>query len=146
MPTGFFDLLSVLLLCPASMPFKGDDGMLLPTCDVEMVYREWKDDPSVRMVACRTDRIFESSKTSGADVVGVRFNIKDAVHNQCVLKPLLHRMAQHPHHPVPYVKELAKESLARSRSFFIPWESNRGVYIDSFIIHCPWENSKTAYG
>lgn len=96
------------------MPFKDKDGNLLETCDVSGVYKEWKEAPSVRLVALRQDRLFESSKPpvpKGEEKVGIKFNIKDAVHNQFVLKPLLERMSQHDHHPVPYVKDLAREKL-----------------------------------
>ena len=96
------------------MPFKDKDGNLLETCDVSGVYKEWKEAPSVRLVALRADRLFESSKSmvpNGGEKGTIKFNIKDAVHNQFVLKPLLERMSQHDHHPVPYVKDLAREKL-----------------------------------
>ena len=104
--------------CPASatMPFKGKDGSLLPTCDVELVCREWKDNPSVRLVCANQGRLFEPSKqrTSPDAEITVKINIKDCVRNMYVLIPCLKRMAKHDHHPVPYVKSLAQEKLAFS--------------------------------
>ena len=99
------------------MPFKDQDGNDLPTCDVTDVYKDWKLSGSVRMVALRSDRLFESSKPNGS----IKFSIVDAVHNQYVLKPLLERMAQHDHHPVPYVKELAREKPFLSSEQFFCW-------------------------
>ena len=84
----------------------------MATCDVLDVYKDWKKEPSVRLVTLRADRLFEASgQHASTERLSVKFNIKDAVHNQFVLKPLLHRMAQHDHHPVPYVKDLAREKL-----------------------------------
>jgi hypothetical protein len=98
------------------MPFKGKDGSLLPTCDVELVCREWKDNPSVRLVCANQGRLFEPSKqrTSPDEEITVKINIKDCVRNMYVLIPGLKRMAKHDHHPVPYVKNLAQEKLAFS--------------------------------
>ena len=104
--------------CPASatMPFKGKDGSMLPTCDVELVCREWKDNPSVRLVCANRGRMFEPSKerTTPDEEISVKINIKDCVRNMYVLIPCLKRMAKHDHHPVPYVKSLALEKLAFS--------------------------------
>lgn len=109
-------ILAGILFGSASMPFKDKEGKELPTCEISRVYREWKEQPAVRQVAIRADRLFEASRPPAADGVpaGIKFGIRDAVHNQFVLRPLLQRMAQNPHHPVPYVKELGAESLAQA--------------------------------
>ena len=95
------------------MPFKGQDGALLPTCDVELVAREWKESSAVRLVCSNNGRLFEPSmlRTTPDQEVVVKINIKDCVRNMYVLIPCLHRMAKHSHHPVPYVKHLAQEKL-----------------------------------
>ena len=97
------------------MPCKDKFGNPLPTCEVGGVYKEWKAENAVRLVAVRSDRLFESSKAKdpSGEPVGVKFNIKDSVHNQFVLKPLLQRMALHEHHPLPYIKDVAREKLIR---------------------------------
>eukprot|EP00438_Fugacium_kawagutii_P012769 Skav214218 [mRNA] locus=scaffold489:544926:549630:+ [translate_table: standard] len=50
-----------------------------PTCETELVYRQWKESAAVRMVAVRCDRLFEFP--GGADVKA-KISIKTAVHNQ----------------------------------------------------------------
>jgi len=67
------------------MPFKDEDGNDLPTCDVADVYKDWKLSASVRMVALRSDRLFEPSKPKES----IKFSIVDAVHNQYVLNTLV---------------------------------------------------------
>ena len=94
-----------------------------PSCDVENLHREWKDSAGVRNVAIKQDRLFESSKRVGdSDVQGekatLKFCIKDAVHNQFVLMPILQRMAAVEGHPLPYLKPLARESLKLKGSKF----------------------------
>ena len=105
------------------MPFKDRDGTDLATCSVGDVYKVWKEEASVRMVAVRADRLFEPSaaKTPTDQPRGIRMNIRDTVHNMYVLKPLLERMVEHTHHPVPYVKDLAREKLI--------WNWETRVYI-----------------
>ena len=78
-------------------------------CNVDGVWKEWKQQAAVRHVAVETDRLFESSQ--GAKQA-IKFCIKDAVRNEYVLAPLLYRMAMVENHPLPYVKPLANESLA----------------------------------
>ena len=77
-------------------------------CDIENVYREWKAAPACRHVAVETDRIFESHEGKGK---GVKFCIKDAVHNKFVLTPLLERLRFTPQMKLPSVKALAREIL-----------------------------------
>ena len=79
------------------------------TCNVEHVSREWKEAAGVRLVAVEHDRMFISPKGPGHQV---KFTIKDCVLNKHVLIPVLHRMAQHPKHPVPYIKPLQAENLS----------------------------------
>ena len=79
------------------------------TCNVELVSREWKDAAGVRLVVIEHDRMFISSKGPGH---AVKFSIKDCVFNKNVLIPILHRMARHPKHPVPYIKPLQAENLS----------------------------------
>ena len=107
----FRSLFPALLL---DMPFKDKHGNLLATCNVDKVAREWKENPAVRAICVKRDRMFESIKheADGEPPVEIRINIKDCVHNRNVLIPLLKRMAEHDHHPVPYVKGLARENLA----------------------------------
>lgn len=80
------------------------------TCAVDSAHRSWKDHHAVRRLAVKADRLFEPSKPSdGDEKPPVKFCIKDAVYNQHVLVPLLERMAEFPHHPLPRVKPLAHE-------------------------------------
>ena len=97
------------------MPFKDKDGNPLPTCEVDGVYKDWKAENAVRLVAVRSDRLFEPTKAKdpSGEPMSIKFNIKDSVHNQFVLKPMLQRMAMYEHHPLPYVKDLAREKLIR---------------------------------
>ena len=78
-----------------------------PTCDVELVSREWKAQASVRLCLVEGDRLFASPKGKGH---GIKVCIKDCVYNKYALIPVLGRMAQHPSHPVPYVKPLCQEN------------------------------------
>lgn len=80
-------------------------------CETELIYRAWKESNAVRMVALRTDRLFEFPKPKGGGESKSRVSIKNAVHNQYVLIPLLKNMAMHPEHPLPYIKPLAGETL-----------------------------------
>lgn len=93
------------------MPFKDKDGNALPACDTDLVYREWKNEPSVRLVTVKRDRMFEPTNSDKDPLPDIKINIRDCVHNQYVLKPLLHRMAKYSHHPLPYIKPLAREIL-----------------------------------
>lgn len=92
-----------------AMPVKGQPRKA--ACDVSTVHRCWKDAHSVRRVSVKCDRLFETSSTVGEldEKPNIKFTIKDAVHNQFVLVPLLERMSKHPHHPIPYLKPLAHE-------------------------------------
>lgn len=84
-----------------------------PVCNVETVSREWKEIPGVRHVAVQRDRLFESHiQGETEDKVAIKFCIKDAVHNQQVLIPLLRRMSVDKVHPIPHLKPLARESLS----------------------------------
>lgn len=89
----------------------------MPACDVDQVSRLWKESHSVRRVAVRSDRLFESPRKAveGEEKIPVKLCIKDAIHNQNVLIPILHRMASHPKHPLPYLKPLAHESHSCAR-------------------------------
>ena len=103
-------------LFPASlldMPFKDKHGNLLPTCNVDKVAREWKENPAVRAICVKRDRMFESfeKEKDGEPPLAIKINIKDCVHNRNILIPLLKRMAGYDHHPVPYVKALARENF-----------------------------------
>lgn len=80
-----------------------------PACDTELVYREWKESPGVRAVVVRKDRLFEPHKDNGEQAI--KICIKDAVHNRCVIIPVLKRMAVHEKHPLPYLKPLLREIL-----------------------------------
>ena len=82
-------------------------------CSTELIHRQWKESHAVRHVAIRCDRLFEMPKTKNKDTSDnhVKICIAVAVHNQQVLIPLLHNMAAHPKHPVPYVKALAHQKL-----------------------------------
>ena len=84
-----------------------------PACDVERVHREWKDTPAVRHISVRRDRLFESHKShpDSDEHSGIKFCIKDAVHNQHVLLPLLRRMAHDEKHPLPSLKSLITQTL-----------------------------------
>ena len=87
-----------------------------PVCNLERVHREWKESAAVRLVSVRRDRLFESSNCKpgvGDDptCATIKFCIKDAVHNQFVLIPLLRRMASDGKHPLPPLKDLARENL-----------------------------------
>lgn len=77
------------------------------TCDVENVYREWQDNQAVRQVAVSTDRLFVSHK---GEKEPLKFSIKDSVRNMHVVTPVLQRMAAHPSHPLPYLKQIAREN------------------------------------
>ena len=77
-------------------------------CNVEHVWREWKESAGVRHVAVTQDRLFQSSKGEQSQV---KFNIKDSIQNQLVIAPLLRRMAESPDHPIPCIKDLAKENF-----------------------------------
>lgn len=84
-----------------------------PVCNVERVSREWKALPGVRHVAVQRDRLFESHiQGESHEKVAIKFCIKDAVHNQQVLIPLLERMSVDKAHPIPHLKPLAQESLS----------------------------------
>lgn len=93
------------------MPSKRGSGTKMAACDVTNVNRCWKEEHSVRRVAVKWDRIFEPSKIVDEDNKApiIKFSIKDAVHNQFVLVPILERMAASPEHPLPYLKPLAHE-------------------------------------
>lgn len=78
-----------------------------PACDVELLSREWKQAPAVRLVAVEADRLLVSPDGKGESI---KICIKHAVHNKFALIPVLERMAKHPSHPIPYIKPLAKES------------------------------------
>lgn len=78
-----------------------------PACNAELVYRDWKSSPGVRAVVVRRDRLFEPATANQ----NIKICIKDAVHNQCVIKPVLYRMAADPSHPLPYLKPLLRESF-----------------------------------
>ena len=78
-----------------------------PTCNVELVSREWKAQAAVRLSLVEGDRLFTSPKGKGE---GIKICIKDCIHNKYALIPVLGRMAQHPSHPVPYVKPLCQEN------------------------------------
>ena len=91
-----------------AMPPKAE--VAKPACNVELVYRDWKSSPGVRAVVVKWDRLFEATKEDET----IKICIKDAVHNQCVIKPVLHRMAADPSHPLPYVKTLMRESFGFS--------------------------------
>lgn len=82
------------------------------TCETENINRAWMNSDAVRFVTIRNDRMFESHRGRGADKV-VKVSIKDAVHNKFALIPLLESMASHDGHPLPYVKDLARETLAK---------------------------------
>ena len=77
-------------------------------CNIENVYREWKANPAVRKVIIARDRMFESWKGPSD---GVKFGIKDAVHNRFVLIPLLEKLSVTPGLKLPSVKSLAREIL-----------------------------------
>ena len=96
------------------MPSNRGSGKKKATCDVTNVNRCWKEEHSVRKVAIKWDRIFEPSRIVDEDdkTPIIKFSIKDAVHNQYVLIPILERMAALPEHPLPYLKPLAHEFLA----------------------------------
>ena len=79
-------------------------------CNIDGVWKEWKQQAAVRHVAVEHDRMFASSQ--GDQKKSVKICIKDAVHNQHVLAPVLRRMAVAEKHKLPYVKILANESLA----------------------------------
>lgn len=89
-----------------------------PSCDPELVYRTWKATDSIRMVAIRSDRLFESHKGAKAEQP-LKICIKDAVHNMYVLIPLLEKMALDPSHPLPYLKPLARETLVHMCNKFV---------------------------
>lgn len=100
-------------VCPVSAMPRKPAAAAKPSCDVENISREWKDAPAVRLVAVRRDRLFESSKVR-SDVdenQPLKFCIKDAVHNQYVLIPMLRRMAMQKNHPLPSLKAIAREIL-----------------------------------
>ena len=101
------------------MPRRRDPNK--PRCDIENVHREWKEAPAVRLAAVRNDRLFESPRKVGDSPGGgqpsVKACIKDAVHNQYVLLPLLQRMALVEGHQLPFLKDIARESL---RSMKLP--------------------------
>lgn len=103
------------------MPPKKAPQAAMSSCDVENVYREWKDQRAVREVAISTDRLFISHK---GPEESLKFTIKDSVRNQHMIMPLLHRMAQDPAHPLPTVKSLARETL--------------GIILENFVIFI-WE-------
>ena len=90
------------------MPPKESQGASKATCDVENVYRQWKECPGIRHTAIKLDRIFEPSRKDEP----VKFCIRDCVHNQLVIIPLLERMARDPSHPIPYIKALCREHLS----------------------------------
>ena len=94
-----------------------------PTCEIENVYRSWRDSIAVRHVAVRNDRLFEFPKPKDGSELKTKISIKTAVHNQYVLIPLLAKMAEHTGHPLPKVKPLARET-------------NLSFWIDVFIFHC----------
>ena len=95
------------------MPRRRDPNK--PRCDIENVHRDWKEAPAVRLAAVRNDRLFESSGKVGDSPSGgkpaVKACIKDAVHNQYVLLPLLERVALVENHQLPCLKDIARESL-----------------------------------
>ena len=99
---------------PVAMPRKAarEKAAARPSCDINDIHREWKEQAAVRHVAINTDRLFESSmNTPGLEKKSVKFCIKDAVHNQHVMAPLLYRMARDPTHPLPTLSNVARESL-----------------------------------
>ena len=104
-----------LQLCPhpAAMPRPAAASCPRPSCDVERVHREWKDTPAVRHVSVRRDRLFESHQPhpDSDEKVSIKFCIKDVVHNQYVLIPLLRRMAHDEKHPLPSLKSLITQTL-----------------------------------
>ena len=114
------------------MPRKALKG---PSCDAGRVHREWKQEPAVRHAVVKNDRMFESHLVeSGKEVPAVKSTIKDAVHDQFVLIPLLQRMAQHANHPVPYVNDLARESLAYILSIVGLNSCMHGQYMTLFFV------------
>lgn len=99
-----------------------------PSCDTQLIHREWKQEPAVRHTAVKTDRLFESSQASeNGQSTAIKFCIKDAVHNRFVLEPLLHRMAKVEVHPLPYLDNLLNERLASITHI---------VYIFSYLSIC----------
>lgn len=86
-------------------------ALLRESCDVHNIHREWKEQAAVRHVAVQRDRLFHSYQGEG---YSIKFVIKDAVHNQHVLIPMLKRMAILNKHPLPKLKNLAKEMLGYS--------------------------------
>ena len=83
------------------------------TCDTSNIHREWRQEAAVRHTAVNTDRLFQSHQdVQGGERHSIKFSIKDAVHNEFVLAPLLFRMARDRTHPIPYLEDLARESLA----------------------------------
>lgn len=105
------------------MPSATSGKVKMTACDATHVYRAWMEAHSVRRVAISCDRLFESSVPSDKNghTTPVKFTIKDSIHNQYVLIPLLERMAEHPGHPLPYIKPLAKEFpiLLAPANFFL---------------------------
>ena len=94
------------------MPRRSAADPRRPACSIDRVHREWKEAPAVRLVSVKRDRLFESSKDKdNTTASSIKFCIKDAVHNQFVLIPLLRRMAAHETHPLPPLKALAQETL-----------------------------------
>lgn len=77
-----------------------------PACDVEKIYRQWKDSPHVRVAAIKSNRLFVSSK--GRDHP-VKVCIKEASYNKLILTPILILMADNPSHPLPCIKDIARE-------------------------------------
>ena len=82
------------------------------SCNIENVNRQWKEAAAVRLVAVKRDRLFESCMASEGENLPLKFSIKDAIHNQFVLIPVLRAMALDPKHPLPILKHLARESLS----------------------------------
>ncbi len=78
-------------------------------CETQHVSRAWHDSHVMRRVAVRRDRLFESFKSTDSESYPIKVCIKDSIHNQYVLIPLLEKMALHSHHPLPTIKALAKE-------------------------------------
>lgn len=81
-----------------------------PKCEIRNIYKEWKASHAVRMVAVKADRLLVSAKgPEEGQERQVKMCIKDAARNKFVLTPVLALMADHPCHPLPSIKELARE-------------------------------------
>ena len=91
---------------PRAKARSGKSSMTQPACQIDMIYRKWKESPAVRMVAIKTDRLFQPAKSAEGHV---KMSIKDAALNKYVLTPLLILMAESPGHPLPIIKDLARE-------------------------------------